>query len=123
MTDTKKRSTSGHHNVLMFAGKGGVGKTTCAAATALHCSSQGEKTLAISTDPTPSLGHIFEAKDSQRPLKILEGLYIDEIGVEKVKQMWDDGMREAEVPAKQALKDINREISAMNKLLKCVRGD
>lgn len=40
-----------------------------------------------------------------------------------VKQMWDEGMREAEVPAKEALKDINREIAAMNKLLKCVRGD
>lgn len=40
-----------------------------------------------------------------------------------VKQMWDEGMREAEVPAKEALKDINREIAAMNKLRKCVEGD
>jgi arsenite-transporting ATPase len=89
LTGTKKNNTSRHHNVLMFAGKGGVGKTTCAAATALHYASQGEKTLAISTDPTPSLGHIFEVKDSRRPLQILDNLSIDEIGIEKVKQMWD----------------------------------
>ena len=38
-----------------------------------------------------------------------------------VKQMWDDGIREAEVSAKDALKDIDREIAAMKKLLACVR--
>lgn len=43
--------------VTMFAGKGGVGKTTCAGATALHHALRGEKTLIISTDPTPSLSY------------------------------------------------------------------
>jgi len=47
----------------MFAGKGGVGKTTCAAATALHYALHGEEALVISTDPTPSLSHIFEVRD------------------------------------------------------------
>ncbi len=75
--------------VVMFAGKGGVGKTTCAAATALQYASLGERTLAISTDPTPSLGHIFEAGDHRRPVKVSEALYLDEIGVDKVKEMWD----------------------------------
>jgi arsenite-transporting ATPase len=75
--------------VIMFAGKGGVGKTTCAAATALHCASTGEKTIVISTDPTPSLCHIFEAGCVQKPTSISEVLYLDEIGVDKVKQMWD----------------------------------
>lgn len=76
-------------NVIMFAGKGGVGKTTSAAATALHNALSGERTLAISTDPTPSLGHIFEVANSIRPAKILNELFMDEIGVENVKQMWD----------------------------------
>jgi cellulose biosynthesis protein BcsQ len=40
----------------MFTGKGGVGKTTCAAATALYHASRGGTTLAISTDATPSWG-------------------------------------------------------------------
>jgi hypothetical protein len=40
----------------------------------------------------------------------------------KVKQMWDEGIREAEVSAKEALDDVNREIAAMKKLADCVRG-
>ena len=75
--------------VTMFAGKGGVGKTTCAGATALHFASLNEATLAISTDPTPSLSHIFEIKDKQKPAKVLEGLYLAELGMGEVKEMWD----------------------------------
>jgi len=73
----------------MFAGKGGVGKTTCAGAAALHYASLNEATLAISTDPTPSLSHIFEIEDKQKPTKVLEGLYLAELGIGEVKQMWD----------------------------------
>jgi len=76
-------------NVTMFAGKGGVGKTTCAGATALHHAFNGEKTLVISTDPTPSLSHIFEVTDKQKPVKVLDNLYLAELGQTEVKQMWD----------------------------------
>jgi arsenite-transporting ATPase len=75
--------------VTMFAGKGGVGKTTCAGATALHYASDNQSTLVISTDPTPSLSHIFEVKDRQKPARILDGLYLAELGLGEVKQMWD----------------------------------
>ena len=75
--------------VTMFAGKGGVGKTTCAGATALHYASLNQETLAISTDPTPSLSHIFEVEDKQKPAKVLEGLYLAELGMGEVKEMWD----------------------------------
>ncbi len=75
--------------VTMFAGKGGVGKTTCAAATALHYASLGQKTLVISTDPTPSLSHIFEIESRGKPVRVLEALYLAELGLEEVKQMWD----------------------------------
>lgn len=74
----------------MFAGKGGVGKTTCAAATALHYAYLGEKALVISTDPTPSLSHIFEVKDKQKPVKVIDSLYLAELGLDEVKQMWDE---------------------------------
>ncbi len=67
----------------------GVGKTTCAGATALHYASLDETTLAISTDPTPSLSHIFEVSDKQKPAKVLEELYLAELGMAEVKQMWD----------------------------------
>jgi len=75
--------------VTMFAGKGGVGKTTCAGATALHYASLNQPTLVISTDPTPSLSHIFEVEDKRKPAEVLEGLYLAELGIEEVKQLWD----------------------------------
>jgi arsenite-transporting ATPase len=77
-------------DVTMFAGKGGVGKTTCAAATALHYASLGHETLVLSTDPTPSLSHIFELNGRQKPEKVVRGLYLAEIGLEEAKQMWDE---------------------------------
>ena len=89
MADTCGRAAMNERKVIMFAGKGGVGKTTCAAATALHYATLGKQTLAISTDPTPSLSHIFEVRGHQKPMKILRTLYLDEIGVEKVKEMWN----------------------------------
>jgi arsenite-transporting ATPase len=76
-------------NITVLAGKGGVGKTTCAAAIALHHSLSGEPTLAISTDATPSLAHIFEIKNGKKPAEVKPGLYINELGVEEVREMWD----------------------------------
>ena len=74
----------------MFGGKGGVGKTTCAAATALHYASLGEETIVISTDLTPSLRDIFELDISKKPAKVAERLYVAEIGYEEVKKLWDE---------------------------------
>ncbi len=76
-------------SIFMFAGKGGVGKTTCAAATAIHFSSIGKRTLAISTDATPSLSHIFEVRSKEKPVHVINSLEISELGVEEVKEMWD----------------------------------
>jgi arsenite-transporting ATPase len=81
--------TSSTKRVTMFAGKGGVGKTTCAGATALHHASNHGDTLVISTDPTPSLSHIFEMTDKAKPARVLDGLYLAELGLKEVKQMWD----------------------------------
>jgi len=72
----------------MFAGKGGVGKTTCSAAAALHCAASGP-TLAISTDATPSLSHIFEIADRQKPVQVLPRLHVNEIGEREIREMWD----------------------------------
>jgi len=82
-------SGSNKGRVTMFAGKGGVGKTTCAAATALHYASLKEKTLIISTDPTPSLSHIFEIKDEQKPARVRESLDSAELGIDEIREMWD----------------------------------
>ena len=82
-------SASSTNRVTMFAGKGGVGKTTCAGATALHHASNNGDTLVISTDPTPSLSHIFEMTDKEKPARVLDGLYLAELGLKEIKQMWD----------------------------------
>lgn len=74
----------------MFSGKGGVGKTTCAAATALYYASSGNKTLVLSTDPTPSLSHIFQVSNHQKPSPVTDNLYLAELGMDEVKQMWNE---------------------------------
>ncbi|MGE0354534.1 MAG: ArsA family ATPase [Gemmatimonadales bacterium] len=76
--------------IHVFLGKGGVGKTTCSAATALHYAETGQRTLALSTDPTPSLSHIFELEGRQREREVMAGLVLTELGLEEVRAMWDE---------------------------------
>ena len=76
--------------VHVFIGKGGVGKTTCAAATALHFADAGEPSLALSTDPTPSLSHIFELAGRQRDREVAPHLFVTELGLAQVRAMWDE---------------------------------
>jgi arsenite-transporting ATPase len=74
----------------MFTGKGGVGKTTCAAATALYFASSNTPTLALSTDATPSLTHIFESSTGEKPAQVAPSLYVNEIGEAETRRMWDE---------------------------------
>jgi arsenite-transporting ATPase len=53
--------------ILLFTGKGGVGKTTTAAATALACAERGARTLVISTDPAHSLGDAYAVELGDQP--------------------------------------------------------
>ena len=78
--------------LIMIGGKGGVGKTTCASAIALHFSLQGKKTLIISSDPTPSLSDIFEMEigDRETPIQNAKNLYGIEISSEGVLRKWKD---------------------------------
>jgi arsenite-transporting ATPase len=57
---------------LFFGGKGGVGKTTMAASTALWLADQGYNTLIVATDPTVSLSAIFEQKISATDITPIE---------------------------------------------------
>ncbi len=66
--------------VLFLAGKGGVGKTTCAAALALAARGAGRRVLLVSTDPAHSTSDIFErplGRDEREILPSLAGLEID----------------------------------------------
>ena len=74
--------------VILFAGKGGVGKTTVSCAAAVHFASLGEKTLVISTDPAPSLSDMFETKIGDSEKKITENLYALELSSGEVLKLW-----------------------------------
>jgi arsenite-transporting ATPase len=66
-----------------FGGKGGVGKTSIAAATALWFSKKGKKVLIISTDPAHSLSDSFEKRIGGELKKIDGNLYAVEIDPKK----------------------------------------
>lgn len=76
--------------LIMFGGKGGVGKTTCAASTAIGIASIGKKTLVISSDPTPSLSDIFDIKIGNKTTKITENLYGLELKSDIIIEMWKE---------------------------------
>ena len=61
--------------VLLFTGKGGVGKTTTAAATAVLAASRGCKTLVLSTDPAHSLADALGVPLGAEPTEVDTGLH------------------------------------------------
>jgi arsenite-transporting ATPase len=61
--------------VLLFTGKGGVGKTTASAATAALAASRGRKTLVLSTDPAHSLADALGVPLGSEPTEVDTGLY------------------------------------------------
>ena len=61
--------------ILFFGGKGGVGKTTCAAAVALAASREGQRVLLVSTDPAHSTSDIFERRFTREEREILPNLH------------------------------------------------
>ena len=61
--------------VLLFTGKGGVGKTTASAATAAVAAARGHKTLVLSTDPAHSLADALGVPLTGEPTEVDTGLY------------------------------------------------
>jgi arsenite-transporting ATPase len=61
--------------VVLFTGKGGVGKTTLAAATAARLARDGRKVLVVSTDPAHSLGDALAADLDHEPVELEAGLF------------------------------------------------
>ena len=60
--------------VLLMTGKGGVGKTSVAAATGLRCAELGYKTLVLSTDPAHSLADSFDMELEHTPREVKPNL-------------------------------------------------
>ncbi|MGW6448062.1 ArsA family ATPase [Lentzea sp. NPDC055074] len=79
--------------VLLFTGKGGVGKTTLSAATAASLAAHGRKALVVSTDPAHSLGDALDVRLGAEPSEVdgSDGLFacqIDPRGL--VDEAWGD---------------------------------
>ncbi len=80
--------------IILFTGKGGVGKTTTAAATALKCAENGYKTLIISTDPAHSLSDALDMQLEPEPKPVSPNLWCMEFDVYySMKKYWGN-MRE-----------------------------
>lgn len=81
--------------LILFAGKGGSGKTSMSAATGALCAEQGLKTLVISLDPAHSLSDAFDLNGellglSGAPVQVAPRLAIQEINVNlAIEEYWD----------------------------------
>ncbi len=64
--------------ITFFGGKGGVGKTTMAAAAAVALADSGWRTLVVSTDPAHSLGDVFDAELGDHPRELSANLFAAE---------------------------------------------
>ncbi len=83
--------------ILLFSGKGGVGKTSLAAATGVRLAELGYRTLVMSVDPAHSLGDSFDLGGelfhgrTADPLKVADRLFIQEVNIQReIKRHWKE---------------------------------
>ena len=83
--------------IVLFAGKGGVGKSSIAAASGVACARKGLKTLVMSIDAAHSLVDSFDLdktlmdRNKGKPFRVAKNLAIQEVDVqEEIKKNWDE---------------------------------
>src|SRR4029079_3910372 len=77
--------------IILYLGKGGVGKTTVAAASALRSAQLGYKTLVVSTDIAHSLADSLDVALESQPVRVAENLYAQEINVlDEIRLHWGE---------------------------------
>lgn len=75
--------------IILFTGKGGVGKTTVASATALRAASAGLKTLLMSTDPAHSVADAFGTELGSDPTEVAPNLWAEQIDPQRrLEENW-----------------------------------
>jgi arsenite/tail-anchored protein-transporting ATPase len=75
---------------ILYTGKGGVGKTSVAAATARRCAAAGLRTVVLSTDPAHSLSDSLEAELGAEPVAVGPNLFGHEVEAgEELERHWD----------------------------------
>ena len=74
---------------ILYTGKGGVGKTSVAAATARRCAAARQRTLILSTDPAHSLSDALECELESTPTVVVDGLWGQEVQAqEEMERNW-----------------------------------
>ncbi|MBG0829363.1 ArsA family ATPase [Planomonospora sp. ID67723] len=77
--------------ILLFTGKGGVGKTTAAAATAVRAARSGLKTLVVSTDTAHSLADALGVSAGGEPVEIAPGLHLHQVDTQRsLERHWGE---------------------------------
>lgn len=77
--------------ILLFTGKGGVGKSTVAAGTSALAAASGLRTLVLSTDAAHSLADAFGAAVGPEPTKVAENLFVQQVDAQlRFEQSWAD---------------------------------
>jgi arsenite-transporting ATPase len=77
--------------IILYLGKGGVGKTTTAAASAIRCADLGYRTLVVSTDIAHSLADSLDIPLRSQPTEVAPNMYAQEINVvEEVREHWGE---------------------------------
>ena len=75
--------------VLLFTGKGGVGKTTTAAASALRCADAGLRTIVLSTDPAHSLADAYDLPLGDHPVELAPNLWGQQLDTQaRMEDTW-----------------------------------
>jgi len=97
--------------IILYTGKGGTGKTSIAAATALESAKNGLKTLVVSTDAAHSLGDSLDVKLTNEPIEVSNNLWAQEIdAIHEVEEGWGKVQKYlTELFTSKAIKDITTE--------------
>ena len=83
MPEPTNSGPAGPPRTILYTGKGGVGKTSVAAATARHCAARGLRTVILSTDPAHSLSDSLEIPLGSTPTLIADRLWAQEIEAQR----------------------------------------
>lgn len=86
--DPGRASVRAVQRVTFFGGKGGVGKTTCAAAAACRAAASGENVLVVSTDPAHSLGDALAAELGAAPRRVARSLFAVQLDADRALTRW-----------------------------------
>jgi arsenite/tail-anchored protein-transporting ATPase len=77
--------------IILFTGKGGVGKTTSAAGTAALAAARGERTLVLSTDAAHSLADAFGQPVGAEPTPVADNLWVHQVDAQRrFERSWGD---------------------------------